>query len=224
MTAQLPPSDRSVDIEAIGGWAYSAAFSDACDAAGLRQQAPVIALHPVAAESRPVVGWARPAVAVTVDFLPDQPYQGEISFLDSLRPGEVPLVAASTRVPGLWGELFSAAAKARGATGAIIAGSVRDQERIRQVGFTVYHTSAHPTDCHGRTVLEPREQIDIEGVSIGVGDLVVVDVDGLVVIPSSHVPEIVSAARAKVTAERSALAMLEQGSLLREAWQAYGVL
>src|SRR6476659_6489751 len=56
-----------------------------------------------------------------------------------LRPGEVILVAAggSARA-ACWGELFSAAARARGARGTLIDGYCRDARRIAALGYPVW--------------------------------------------------------------------------------------
>lgn len=205
-------------------WIYSAVISDACDAAGLRAQAPDLQVRQLSTDTPVIVGWARPALAVPVEEVPEKPYDAEIDFLDSLILDDVPVITSAGTTPALWGELFSAAAMARGAAGALIVGSVRDQRRIRDVGFPVFASSAHSTDCLGRTVLEPRAVLEIADVAVHNGDLVVVDEDGVVIVPGLKAAEILAAAEKKAAVERSALQMLSEGRLLRDAWNTHGVL
>src|SRR5712692_3757517 len=51
---------------------------------------------------------------------PTEPFGRMLEALDSLRPNEVYLAAGSSAPYALWGELMSTAARARGATGAVL--------------------------------------------------------------------------------------------------------
>ena len=81
----------------------------------------------------------------------------------------------------------------------------------------MFASSTHPTDCLGRTTLDPRPTVRVGGVTAHNGDLlVVVDEDGVVIIPRSKSAEILAAAETKAAAERSALQMLlSEGSGVR---------
>ena len=63
-----------------------------------------------------VAGWANPFLVGEAGEIPAEPYAGEIAALDDIRPGDMVLVAAggSARA-ACWGELFSTAARVRGA-------------------------------------------------------------------------------------------------------------
>jgi 4-hydroxy-4-methyl-2-oxoglutarate aldolase len=95
---------------------YTAVVSDILDGLGHRDHTldPAIRLLGGAADVV-VAGWANPFLAEAGE-IPAEPYTGEIAALDDLAAGEVVLVAAggSARA-ACWGDLFSTAARARGA-------------------------------------------------------------------------------------------------------------
>ena len=111
---------------------YAAVVSDILDDLGHRDHALDPAIRPLG-HGEVIAGFANPFLVTEVDQIPDEPYAGEIGALDDIRPGEVILVAAggSARA-ACWGELFSAAARARGARGTLIDGYCRDARRYRR--------------------------------------------------------------------------------------------
>jgi regulator of RNase E activity RraA len=56
------------------------------------------------------------------------------------------------------------------------------------------------------------------------GDIIFADIDGVVVIPQDRLEETVQAALEKVQAENSSRKMLEEGYLLRDVYDRFGVL
>ena len=52
---------------------------------------------------------------------------------------------------GLWGELFSTAARARGARGALVDGNIRDTAKLTEMRFPVFNRGFSPLDSLGRT-------------------------------------------------------------------------
>ena len=129
-----PPTNPGLDLNAIAAVTYSAVFSDVCDAMGLRNQTVSPGIMPLGGAGT-LVGWARTALSVPVNKPPTRHYGGEIDFIDSLRPGDVPVVDCSGRPAAAWGELFSTASKGRGARGAVIDGLIRDRRRSKSSGF-----------------------------------------------------------------------------------------
>lgn len=204
---------------------YSAVISDILDQIGHRDHAMDPELRPL---DRPfvAVGRAMPVRAEEVEAVPDEPYRGEIAAIDDLRPGEVCVVAGGgTRRAALWGELFSNAAQARGARGAILDGYARDGRQIRAIGFPVFGRGAIPLDCNGRTaVVAHREPVVCGGVTVGPGDVVYADEDGIVVVPGSLLEETATRAFEKVAGENAARTAIRDGALLREAFDRYRVL
>ena len=133
-----------------------------------------------------IAGPANPFLVTEVHQIPAEPYTGEIGALDDIRPGEVILVAAggSARA-ACWGELFSTAARARGARGTLIDGYCRDARSIAALGYPVWCRGTLPLDCKGRTAVTAwRQPAVVGGLQVRPGDLVVADDDGAVVVPA----------------------------------------
>ena len=202
----------------------SAIVADALDKLGCRDQALDPAIRPLWPNAR-VVGRAFPIVISATDEEPALPYEGEMSAIDALGEGDVPVFAVE---PGLrvasWGELFSCAARGRGARGAIVDGCVRDARQIEELGFPTFARCFSPLDTFGRAVASAwGVTTTVGGVVVDPGDLVVADVDGAVVIPAAIGDEVADAVAAKSALEESARNDLLSGKGVREVWDAYGV-
>ena len=201
-------------------------ISDSLDKFGYREQVAFNRLVSLRPEDR-VMGRAR-----TVTFEddsesdPQHPYDDMIAFIDSVEPGEIVVIATGrSNKTAFWGELFSAAAKARGALGMITDGCIRDTDKILNVDFPVYSMSHRPLDYRGRMkVAEIQTLVTIEGVDIHPGDLLMADNDGVVVIPKKIEEDVLEAARKRVMIESTVLTELQAGSTLREVWDKHHVL
>jgi regulator of RNase E activity RraA len=124
-----------------------------------------------------------------------------------------------------WGELLSTAALARGARGAVVDGLVRDVRRIEELGFPVFAAGIKPVDSKGRgIVIDLNVPVECAGVLVHPGDLVVADFDGVVVVPSGIVDDVLRVAKDKAGRENHSRAELLQGAYLRDVFDKYGVL
>ena len=204
---------------------YTAVISDALDDVGYRDQAMRKDFRPLHPEFR-CAGWARTILCQDVFEIPEDPYGVEIEAVDSLQMGEVAVVATGDSERNApWGELLSTASQARGARGAIIGGMVRDVQKIIQLNFPVFATGIKPVDSKGRgLVVDYNVPVECGGVSVWPGDLVVADHDGVVVVPSSAVTEVIAQATDKVMRENNSRKELMQGSYLADVYRKYGVL
>jgi regulator of RNase E activity RraA len=205
--------------------AASAVVSDVLDRMGRRDQVLDSSIRPLWPEAR-FVGSAVTVVIVADSSEPELPYEGELTALDGLRPGDVPIFVVE---PGIraasWGELFSCAAIGRGAAGVVVDGLVRDAAQIKALGFPTFARGLSPLDTFGRAVVT---DIDVEarvgGVDISPGDLIVADVDGVVSIPKALASDVAEAVATKHRLEGNARDDLLAGLGLREVWEKYGVL
>jgi 4-hydroxy-4-methyl-2-oxoglutarate aldolase len=202
-----------------------AQVSDSLDAAGYRDGVLDSDIRPLAPGMR-AVGRAR-----TVQFAPveeDQadPYADMIGIIDGAAAGEVVVIATGRSVrTAFWGELFSAAARARGAAGVVCDGYTRDRDKVLAVGFPVFSAGLRPVDYRARMrIVGHQRPVECAGVRVCPGDVVVAGDDGVVVVPSAAEAEVLAAAQARATSESHVLAALESGATLREVWDRYGVL
>ena len=158
---------------------------------------------------------------------PENPYEVEIALVDDLKQGEVPVLACAgpTERIAPWGELLTTASQARGAAGCVTDGLVRDVRQIRALHFAVFHGGIGPLDTKGRARMVERDiPVECGGVPVRSGDIVFGDVDGVIVIPAQRAGEVVAKAREKALGEDHTREELQQGRLLREVFEKYGVL
>lgn len=204
----------------------SAMISDSLDVLGIRNNAMDISVRALAPGMR-IVG-----LAATVEFIPDKeydqrdPYGEAIDYLDTLAPGEVAVISTGGgALSAFWGELFSAAAKGREATGVVADGPLRDTEQILALNFPAFGKGSRPYDYKGRMRLNSsRQAISCGGVSVKNGDGVIADSDGVVIVPSEHLQAVSELANARAATEKSVLKDLLAGKSVRQVWDAYGVL
>jgi len=204
----------------------SAMISDSLDVVGVRNNAmdvSVCALRP---------GMRAVGLAATVKFVPDShydqkdPYGAGIDFLDTLQVGEIAVVSTGGEcLSAFWGELFSAAAKGRGATGVVADGPLRDTEQVVGLDFPAFGHGSRPYDYKGRMRIEAvRIPVICGGVEVHPGDGVIADSDGIVIVPAEHLAKVSELANARAATEKTVLKDLLSGKSVREVWDAYGVL
>jgi regulator of RNase E activity RraA len=223
--ARLP--DQAAFTPEAGDEALTTAMvSDALDECGLRSQVLAHRLPPVRAGSR---AFGR---AATVRFAPSEhdepadPYRAAIDFIGGLRRGELAVIATGrSEASAFWGELFSAAALGAGVVGVVTDGPLRDTPKIEGLGFAAFAPTRRPVDFRRRmAITEVRSPVELEGVTVADGDLVLADDDGVVVVPRRAEAEVLAAARRRAAAESTVLAELLAGESLRTVWDRHRVL
>jgi 4-hydroxy-4-methyl-2-oxoglutarate aldolase len=212
-------------LELLRSKLYTSVVSDVLDRQGLLDQAMAARIRPIEPGMR-LVGKAHTVLSADVYQRPENPYIKEIGAVDALKPGDVMVAATNgSERTCLWGELLSTAARARGAIGCLIDGHTRDVKRILEMGFPVFCTGFRPVDSSSRsTVIDYGCPVRCGDVLVHPGDIVFADIDGVVVIPQDHLEPTVRMALEKVEGENASREMLEQGFLLREVYDRYGVL
>ena len=202
----------------------SAVVLDALDAIGLRRQA--ILNMPPRTRAATVVGRAK--TLLWVDFAYDDPdtYALELAAVDSIQRHDLVLCAtASSARSGIWGELLTTAAISHGAAAIVTDGAVRDLARMDAMGFPVFARHLCPYDSMNRQKVVAFDiGIEIDGVAVAPGDVVVADRDGVAVVPQKVAPQILAAALAKVRAEDQFRDAVKAGMSLTEAYAKYKVL
>lgn len=206
---------------------YVSVVSDVLDSLGFMSQAMSPNIRPLD-EEKMLLGYARTGLYHDVYEVKDgeNPYELEIALIDDLKSGEVPVLAcgASGRIAP-WGELLSTASVARGATGCVTDGLVRDIRFIRKMGFPVFHGGIGPLDSKGRgELVEMDVTIECGGVRVRSGDLMFGDADGVIVIPREARDETIARALEKVSAENKTRDELAKGARLKDIYDKYGVL
>lgn len=222
MNVGLPPREELAER------LYAAVLSDVLDGMGLTGQAMRPFVRPLD-DGLVMLGRARTGLYRPVYHVEPgaNPYAVEMALIDSLRPGEVAVLACNgpTERIAPWGELLTTASQVRGAAGCVTDGLVRDIRRIREMRFPVFHGGIGPLDSKGRGEMVAMDvPVEIAGVRVAPGDWVLGDADGVVVIPQDAADEAFRQALAKVTAEDTTRDELAAGASLAEVFARHGVL
>jgi 4-hydroxy-4-methyl-2-oxoglutarate aldolase len=126
--------------------------------------------------------------------------------------GSVLVVDVHAAAHGHWGEVLTAAAQHRGIVGLLIDGGIRDVAEIRALHFPVFSRN---NTVRGTAKNHPGrfgDPVQIGGLVIGAGDLIVGDADGVIALPAGRVDQILDAADARVAAERDAMEAIRNGA------------
>jgi 4-hydroxy-4-methyl-2-oxoglutarate aldolase len=115
------------------------------------------------------------------------------------------------RLAGAWGEVLTAAAQARGIAGLAIDGAVRDIEAVAERRFPVFSRGLAIGACKKEGLGALNEPVDLGGVAVRPGDLIVGTGDGLVVLMRESVWEVLSSAAARREREREMFRGLTEG-------------
>ncbi|MFC9535954.1 RraA family protein [Streptomyces sp. NPDC056975] len=203
----------------------AAQVSDSLDAAGVRGQVLDAVVRPLRRGMR-AVGRAHTIQFAPVERDEDDPYRDFIRFMDTLGSGDVAVVSTGGNPrTAYWGELFSAAAKGRGAAGVVCDSYVRDSGRILDLDFPVFSAGVRPLDYRARMrVVSVGEPVTCAGVRVAPGDIVLAEDDGVVVVPTTAEDGVVARANARARAESTVLSELLAGATLGEVWARHGVL
>ncbi len=155
-----------------------------------------------------------------------RPFGHMFRALDDLKPGEVYLCTGSSFDYALWGELMSTRAMHCGAAGAIVDGFSRDTRGILNLGFPVFSRGTYAQDQRVRgRVIDFRCPLSYpNGVRVRCGDILFGDMDGVVVIPQTHLRETVAAALEKVHGENKVATAIRNGMSAQAAWDAFGIM
>ena len=114
--------------------------------------------------------------------------------------------------PAAVGDLMAYSSLKRGLGGIVIDGAVRDAAPIVEMGFPMFARGlciTGPTKSQGGKVNVP---IVLGGCTIHPGDIIVGDRDGLVVIPSSELDEVVRRAQARDEREAAVRRRIDSGA------------
>jgi len=142
--------------------------------------------------------------------------------LEHLAEGDVLVVAAGGSAGGFVGEVIATAARARGCAGVVIDGGVRDVESFEATRFPVFARIVALRRTVKRDAGEIGTSVQIGGVRVSTGDVVVGDADGVVALPAERLDTIVAAAREREKRERDYLRRIAAGELTLDiyGWRA----
>jgi 4-hydroxy-4-methyl-2-oxoglutarate aldolase len=112
---------------------------------------------------------------------------------------------------GYWGEVLTTAAQARGLSGLVIDGGVRDISEIHAHGFPVFSSMVALRGATKSRTGVIRAPIQCGGVAVELGDWIVGDADGVVVVPEATLADVINAGRVRASKEAAMFRALWEG-------------
>lgn len=182
----------------------SCAISDALDTLGL--PGAVTGIGPLWPVDRVVAG-----VASTVQAGPRQA-DGPAAHIataavEAAAPGDVLVIANDGRTDvSCWGGILTVAARLREIGGVVIDGACRDINESHEQDFPVFGRAVVPVSARGRIVqLDMAVPVEIGGVTVRPGDLVLADRNGVVFVANDRASDVLRLAE-RIVAREAAMA------------------
>jgi len=116
---------------------------------------------------------------------------------------------------GIFGDILCARMAKRGVAGLVTDGVIRDVVGVREAGLPVWCQGvAAPASVAGLTFVAWQQPIGCGGVAVFPGDLIVVDEDGAVLIPTALVDEVIAQAAEQERLEGWVMTRIQAGEKL----------
>lgn len=155
----------------------------------------------------------------------NKPFGLMLEALDDLKKNEVYVCSGSSPSYALWGELMATRAIKLGAAGAVLDGYSRDTNGILHLNFPTFSYGCYAQDQAPRgKVIDFRVPIEIQGVKVNPGDIIVGDIDGVCVVPSEIEEEVFVKAIEKARAEKMVQIKIKEGMSAKDAFEKFGIM
>ncbi|MGN6439970.1 MAG: RraA family protein [Agriterribacter sp.] len=154
-----------------------------------------------------------------------KPFGLMLEALDDLKSNEVYICSGASPTYALWGELMSARAIRLGAAGAVVDGYSRDTNGILDLNFPTFSYGRYAQDQAPRgKVIDFRVPLEIKGVRVLSGDIVVGDNDGVCIVPAFAEKDVFMQAIEKARGEKMVRKKIEEGMSAKDAFEKYGIM
>jgi 4-hydroxy-4-methyl-2-oxoglutarate aldolase len=206
---------------------YMPAVCDALYALGMPEQVLPTWLRPLFPEQR-IAGLAFTVLGRTVE--PRLDWEEGIARITSylemfeqLEPDSILVHVNGTSPVGHFGELTANSARQKGCVGCILDGNLRDIEGLREIGFQVFYRDLSPLNAIGRwEMAASQEPVQVGGVTVNSGDVVIAEFDGVLVVPRSDAEQVLLQAEEIVSAEELVRADMRAGVAPLEGLRRHG--
>ncbi|GAL82086.1 demethylmenaquinone methyltransferase [Algibacter lectus] len=157
--------------------------------------------------------------------LMSKPFGLMLEALDDLKKNEVYICAGASPSYALVGELMMTRAKMLGAAGAVANGYSRDTFGMLDLDLPIFSYGNYAQDQGPRgKVIDFRVPIEMNGVRINPGDIVIGDIDGVCVVPQAQEVEVFLRAFEKARGEKVVLKEIQNGMSALDAWNKYQIM
>jgi len=136
--------------------------------------------------------------------------------LDTAQKGDVIVVdAGGICENAIIGELMMSRARQRGVAGIVIWGAIRDSAEIGAGSYPVYASGVTHRGPYKNGPGEINVPINMGGMAVNPGDIIVGDADGLVAIPQDQAERVLASAKSILEKETAAMKQILAGSVDR---------
>jgi 4-hydroxy-4-methyl-2-oxoglutarate aldolase len=204
---------------------YTAAITDVMDEMGLQRQTLPAAIQPLVPDMR-AAGYAftaRGRARKSGSRERDATLRQFLGMLGAVPADSVLVLAANDNVAAHFGELSAEWLRSRRVRGAVIDGATRDAAYISRIRFPTFVRYRTPQDSVPRwRVSDWGQPLTIGGVRIALGDVVVADLDGVVVVPRRAAHEVLVRCEKLVGTENKVRTAVKRGMLPLAAYEKFG--
>jgi 4-hydroxy-4-methyl-2-oxoglutarate aldolase len=132
--------------------------------------------------------------------------------MPDVQPGDVIVLSMPEPRPvALVGDLLATQAQVAGAAAILIDASVRDTEELAQMGLPIWSRYVRVKGALKDKAGELNVPVTVGGALINPGDILVLDADGVAVVPQDRVEDVLQASLAREEKERIKRAKLRSG-------------
>lgn len=213
---EVPRPDQGLieGFKALGD--ASSVVSDVLDELGITGALGASLYRPTIA-GRCIVG---PALTVRNIVQREHPYEtarnkvnkmAEFEAHNLALPGDVIVIDGVVGISNMGG-ISAQTGKRQGEAGAIISGAIRDVGHSRAVDYPVWATEISPVTGKWRIeTVEINGDIDMSGVRVSPGDIVIADDTGVCFVPIARAAEVLRAASRKALLEQEKCRVIDTG-------------
>ncbi len=203
----------------------TAAVTDVMDEMGLPRQTLPSTIQPLAPDMR-MAGYAFTARGRARRTSPrerDATLRRFLEMLAAVPADSVLVLASNDSAAAHFGELSAAWLRTRRVRGAIIDGATRDSRAISRLRFPTFVRYRTPQDSVPRwRVSDWGLPVLIGGVRVTLGDVIVADLDGIVVVPRRAAHEVLVRGERLVGTEHRVRVALRRGMSPLDAYKKFG--
>jgi 4-hydroxy-4-methyl-2-oxoglutarate aldolase len=195
-------------------------IADALDAFGLK--GATYGIRPMWESAGKVVGRAVTVKLVAAGLTKGKNHLG-VKAIDAAQAGDVIIIDNSGRLDtSCWGGILANGAKMKGVSAVVVDGAVRDLDDCIEAGFPVYSRGTVVSTARGRIMEDATNvMIQIAGVQVRPGDVVMGDRSGIVIIPQEKIDEVLAKAEALYQKEEQMVAEIRAGASMLEVDNKY---
>lgn len=145
--------------------------------------------------------------------------------IEKMQPGDVFVVDLGGKEVSHAGGLATTAMQSRGVVGMVIDGGCRDIDHIENIGFPTYSRHFCATGARSRVkILGINEPIEVSGVRVGPGDIVVADATSVAFVPSAVAEKVLAECQRREELEGQFVSNLHKGGTFEESHRQLGIL